>query len=141
MNLYNTEISEAVQDACKDPHALPSSFLCVYRICGCLYPGGLLPHQGSETMDPERISSTWTGVVRKPHTHFFSLPLSLSFHFFLLHLFISQSIIYCRIVLYHSSLTSRIVLPLAKVSTVHYSLNVFHHSTHSILYLCKTDEV
>ncbi len=103
----------------KIPMLCPHPF-CVY-ICVCLYPGGLLPHQGSGTMDPERISSTWTGVVRKTsYPLFLSSSFSLSFHLFLLYLFISQSIISHLIVLYHSSLTSRIVLPLARVSTVHY---------------------
>lgn len=103
----------------KIPMLCPHPF-CVY-ICVCLYTGGLLPHQGSGTMDPERISSTCTGVVRKnSYLIFLSSSLSLSFQLFLLYLFNSQSIISHLKVLYHSSLTNRFVLLLAKVSTVHY---------------------
>lgn len=103
----------------KIPMLCPHPF-CVY-ICVCLYPGGLLPHQGSGTMDPERISSIWTGVVRKTsYTLFLSSSFSLSLHLFPLYLFISQCIISCLIVLYHSSPIKSFVLPLAKVTTVYY---------------------
>lgn len=75
----------------KIPMLCPHPF-SVY-ICVCLYPGGLLPHQGSGTMDPERISSIWTGVVRKTS---YTLFLSSSFGFlsifpFCISLFLSAS--------------------------------------------------
>lgn len=100
----------------KIPMLCPHPF-CVY-ICVCLYPGGLLPHQGSGTMDPERISSTWTGVVRKTSYPLFSLFLFLA----LFPSFPFVSLYYSKhhISPNHSSLTNGFVLPLAKVSTVHY---------------------
>jgi len=53
---HSTQISEAVQDACKYPFALPSSFLCVYM---CVYILGACYHI--------KVQEQWTQSGYPPH--------------------------------------------------------------------------
>lgn len=111
---HSTQISEAVQDICKDPHALPSSFLCVYM---CVFISwGLVTTSRFRNNGPRADILHMDRCGEKNLIPSFSLFLFQSFYPSFPFVSLYFSVHHILIVLYRSCLTNSSVLPFAKVA-------------------------
>lgn len=108
LKLYRIHVKSHM--LCPHPFCVYIQYVSVYILGACYHIK--VQEQWTQNGYPPYEQVWW----EKPHTLFFSLPLSVFLSIFPFYLFISQWIISCLIVLYYSCPTNSSVLPLAKVA-------------------------